>query len=229
MAKEAVEQRNIPVEVYNKLNDQFQELRAELETYQQRSPIVGVCWYGAGGFGIGLTNPINGVSRISLNGYGDKCVIDLATWTRIKNVEQAKFGLLVRDDSVIEELHITGVTARKDVFRGPNSFTNEEVNTLLKGSLSKLNEMLKQMDSHWGPIHFLNEAKALGITTPSKIQALKKKRDELATQFRWSLLHPHDLKLACEQHNVKNWESMTENEMVKVLAGIELEENEEFV
>lgn len=228
MTKVATKTDAVPVEIFNKLQDQLNDVTAELETYRQRSPLVGVCWWGMGGFGIGLTHPINGVNRIALNGYGDKAVIDYATWVRIRNTEHARFGLLVRDDSVIDELHIVGVTAKQDVTKSVNSLTNNEATALLKGTLAKLNEALKVMDSHWGPIHLLKAAEELKMTTPSKIQTISKRRDELATKFRWALLHPHDLKLACEQYEVRGWEQMDETEMVEVLSDIEIKQHNVF-
>jgi len=226
--KTGVEQQAVPIEIFNKLQDQLREVNAELETYRQRSPIVGVRWYGGGGFGIGLSHPVNGIGRIALNGYGDKAVIDYATWVRIKNTEHARFGLLVRDDDVIDEMHITGVKAKADVDKGPNSFNDKEVKELLKIPQTKLQHALNDMDSHWGPIHLLKAAAELGITGVAKIAAIKRRRDELSCEFRWSLLHPHDLKLACEQYKIPGWENMIEDEMVKVLAKIELEQNNEF-
>jgi len=223
-----VEQGSVSAELFNKLQDQMQELQAELETYRQRSPIVGVRWYGEGGFGIGLTHPVNGVSRMALNGYGDKAVIDFATWTRIKNTEHARYGLLVRDDAVIEEMHIVGVTAKKDIDKSVNSLNDAETVELLKGSLAKLNQALKPMDSHCGPIHLLREAVKIGITTTSKIMAIKQRRDQLSCEFRWSLLHPHDLNLAAEQYKINGWEDMVPETIAKVLAEIEMKQNNEF-
>jgi len=232
MAKEAnvgVEQGSVPTNVFNKLQDELSELRAELETYRQRSPIVGVRWYGEGGFGIGLTHPVNGVTRLALTGYGDKAVIDFATWIRIKNTEHARYGLLVRDDDVIEEMHIVGVPAKKDVEKGCNSLTYVETVELLKGPLTKLNQKLKTMDSHCGPIHLLRHAdrmdKPIGAT---KLLSIKRRRDELSCEFRWSLLHPHDLNLAAEQYKIPNWEALSSDEIAKTLAKIELEQNNEF-
>ena len=227
--KPGVDTQSVPIDLYNRLQDQLQSLNTELETFRQRSPIVGIRWFGAGGFGITLTHAVNGVNKLGLQGYDDKAVIDYATWIRIRNTEHARFGLLVRDDKVIDELHIVGVVAKKDLTSSPNSLTGDETVSLLKGKLEDLTSALNGMTSHWGPIHLLHAAELLKVTTESKINAIKKKRDELSTEFRWSLLHPHDLKLACEQYKVKGWEDMEEDEMVHILARIELENNDEFI
>lgn len=226
--KIGVDISSVSTDIFNKLQDQMLEMEAELETYRQRSPIVGVRWYGLGGFGIGLTHPVNGVSRLALTGYGDKAVIDQATWVRIRTTEHARFGLLVRDDDVIDEMHIIGVKAKKDHERNVNSYTDKETEELVKGSITKLNQALSSMDSHWGPIHFLKAADKIGMKNVAKVTAIKQRRDLLSCEFRWSLLHEHDLRLASEQYKIKDAENTTSDELVKILAGIEIQQNNEF-
>ena len=133
-----------PKDLYVKLLDRFDNLETELDTYRQKSPIIGVRWFGAGGMGIGLTHPINSVTKVALDGYGDKAVIDYATWTRIRKCIHCKFGLLVRDDSVIEEMHITGKVAPADrEAPGPNSLTQAQTEKLLNGSVVALKKVVK--------------------------------------------------------------------------------------
>lgn len=226
--KVGVDQSTVPTDIFNRLQDEMRELQAELETYRQRSPIVGIRWYGEGGFGIGLTHPVNGVSRLALTGYGDKAVIDQATWVRIKTTEHARFGLLVRDDEVIEEMHIIGVAAKKDHEKNVNSYTDKETEELLKGSVTSLNQVLNPMDSHWGPIHFLKAAEQIGMKNVTKLTAIKQRRDKLSCEFRWALLHEHDLRLAADQYKIKDAENTSSDELVKILAGIEIQQNSEF-
>lgn len=224
-----VDQQNVPVTLYNKLQDQFKELQSELETYKQRSPIVGVRWFGGGGFGIGLTHPVNGINKIALDGYGDKAVIDYATWLRICNTEHARFGLLVRDDTVIDELKIIGVPAKKDNSTNTNSFTNAEVTTLLKGSTVKLVKVLDEMTSHWAPIRFLKEYEILNLDDDTKRLKLEDRRNYLLCRFRWSLLHPHDLRQSCEQYKIPNWQDLDKEEILDILTKRDLAITKDFM
>lgn len=227
MAEQNKEQQSkvetVPKDLYIQLLNKVDNLETEVDTYRQKSPIVGVRWYGEGGFGIGLTHPINGVTRIALSGFNDAAVIDYSTWLRIKNTEQAKDGLLVRDDTVIEEHSIMGKVAQKDNTNpGPNSLTQKQAETLLKGSMAQFKKIVSKMDSHWGPTRLIKTANLLEIQDETKMAYLRERRDNLLSEFRWNLLHPHDLKLACERHGISGWQTMDKDRMVKELTAFEI-------
>lgn len=220
-------EETIPKHVYNELLQKLEATRTENEMYRSKSPLVGVRWFGDGGFGAHLAYPISGVNRISLNGYGDKAVIDFATWIRLKKTEHAEFGLLVRDDDVIDELGTMGTKAKQDDHPGPNSFTPKEAHDLLvKDSLPRFKAAVKALTSHWGAVHLLREGEAL-IENKEKVDQtrlalLRERRDYLQSEFRFNLMHPHDLRSCCEQYKVRNWEDMTREEQVTALTELEI-------
>jgi hypothetical protein len=212
----------VPKELFDRQARELEQLHQELDLYQQKSPIVGVRWFGRGGFGIGLSHPVGGVTKLILDGYGDKAVIDYTTWLRIKNTEHAKLGLLVRDDSVIDELNIIGVTAKSDVNKpGPNSFTPEEAKKILEGTIKELKKVIDDLTSFWGAIHLLDEARDLGITDESRLSVIRNRKNYLLLKFRVSLLHPHDLQVVCESFKVKDSENLSIDEKIEAITKIE--------
>lgn len=223
MATQNERKETIPRHIYDDMAKKLEMMELELDTHRQKSPLVGIRWYGGGGFGIGLTYPVQGVTKLALQGFNDRAVIDHATWLRIRNTEHAKFGLLVRDDTVIDELQILGKTALPDnTLPGPNSLTEEEATILLKGAVTALKKVVKKMDSHWGPIRLIKFAKIINVTDVTKLSYLRSVRDLLLSEFRWGLLHPHDLRLACENYKITNWEQMDPKEMIKELVKSEM-------
>lgn len=206
---------------FEKLQREADKLREELESYRQRSPLVGVRWYGEGGLGIHLTHSREGISKVELDGYGAADVIDYATWHRMKKSEVVGNGLLVRDDSVIDEEKITGIKAKVDDTKSVNAFTDSEIAVLMEQPLSTLAPIIDMMDSHWGPEHFIRWAKRNDFKDVAKIQYIKKKRDFLAAKYRWSLAHPHDLQLACELHKVE-FEGRYLDDVIDELTQIEI-------
>lgn len=214
----------VPKDVYSKLMSKLENLESELAVYKEKSPLVGVKWYGLGGFGIGLSHPVAGATRVNLKGYGDQAVIDWATWQRIKSCELARAGLVVRDDSVIGEMHISGVNAPEDdAHPSKNCFTDAEVVKLLKGSLSGIKKTMARVDSHYAPERILRYAERHGFEDQTKLISIRERMDELSCKYRWALLSIHDLRLACEQHKIRGWDEMLEEEMVDLLSANEIE------
>jgi len=223
-------QETVSKDVYLALLKKLEEARTENEAYRSKSPLVGIRWFGDGGFGAPLTYPISGVNKLLLNGYGDKGVMDNSTWVRLRKGEHAGFGLLVRDDSVIEELGVVGAVAPPDPEKdiSPNSFTPAQAREILTNyTLPKFKGVVRDLTSHWGAIHLIREAEAL-IDEKIKIDLtrvsyLKERRDYLQSEFRFSLMHPHDMRACCEQYGIRNWEDMQVEEMIEALTNAEIE------
>jgi hypothetical protein len=212
----------VPKELFDRQSKELEQIRQELDLYQQKSPIVGVRWFGRGGFGIGLSHPVGGLTRLVLDGYGDKAVIDYTTWLRIRSTEHAVLGLLVRDDLVIDELSMTGVAAKPDANKpGPNSFTPTEAKKILEGSIKDLKKVVDGLTSFWGAIHLIDEARDLGITDESRLSIIRSRKNYLLLKFRVSLLHPHDLQVACESFKVRDSENLSIDEKIDALTEIE--------
>jgi hypothetical protein len=215
--------QSVSKEVYDDLVKRANSDAAELELLRQKSPLVGVRWYGQGGFGIGLSHPVCGMTKLVLDGCDDKAVIDYTTWLRIRKTEQSRWGLLVRDDSVITELGLMGVTAKPDNTPvGPNSFTEKEAENILLGSIKDFKKAVAALDNHWACFRLLFAAKKINMTALERISLLENRQTYLLTRFRFELLHPRDLDLACELRHVPGWQDLDREKKVLYLTDQEV-------
>jgi len=149
------EKNIITPEMYHSLMTKLDEVTKENELFKQKSPLVGVRWFGLGGIGLGLNYAVNGTKRVSLEGYGDKGVIDVGTWFRVRGTEEVRGGILVRDDRVIEETATNGYAAKPDIKENPNAFVDDEIERILKmKSMNKLRQVMKNCTNHFCPKHF---------------------------------------------------------------------------
>lgn len=185
-----------------KVLEKVAELERQNELYKQKAPLVGVRWYGEGGNAIHLSYPVAGNTRVHLNGYGAKGVIDYVTWTRMAKTEPAQSGILVRDDSVIDEMMVIGIKATPDATRNPNSFNDDEIVELFNLSMPKFKKIVNSFTSHWGAIHFLKVAEVNKIDDIGKVTLLKDRREHLLDRYRYELLHWHDLVQAAKSRNI---------------------------
>ncbi len=228
-AKNATESNSIPNHVYEELLKRTELLTSELESFRQKSPLVGIRWYGDGGCGISLTRPINGQLKFAVKGYGDKAVVDLACWNRLRSTEGFRDGVMVRDDKVIDEFEINGVKALpdKEFQKSPNGFTDAEIKKLLKGSMKTLKSVLDKMSRHQGPMHFLRVAKNLEFENESVLSQVKKRASFLFVLSNNKRKNIHELRHSCEIYKVR-FDGMDEAEMVNVLTDKELEFNKAY-
>ncbi len=212
------ESQTVPKEIYDAVVKQINERDAELELHRQRSPLVGIRWYGQGTIGIGLSHPVSGMSKLILENVNDKAVIDYTTWLRVRKIEHSRIGLLVRDDAVIEELEMQGAVAKPDTEPvGPNSFTEKEAENILTGSMKDFKRVVMGLTSHWAAFRLLWAAEHIGMNDIAKIALLKARQSYLLIKFNLGLLHPRDLDLACEVHHVAGWIDMTREQKIDSL------------
>lgn len=198
-----------------------QELRRELDLFKTRSPLVGVRWFGRGGFKIGLTYLIGGQDRIILEGRNDCGVIDLSSWNRVRNTEEANAGILIRDDRVITEKGVIGVVAPPEKKVNPNAYPVDKVVGAFS-SVKKLKPIVKSFTHHFPARHFLETAKENNINDKNKIDIVYDKYKLLFTRFRVRMLHRHDLTHACELNGIP-FEALSINEMVEKVTEIEVQ------
>lgn len=228
-AKNATELNSIPNHVYEELLKRTDLLQSELESFRQKSPLVGIRWYGDGGIGISLTRPINGQLKFAVKGYGDKAVVDLACWNRLRSTDGFKDGVMVRDDKVIDEFEINGVKALpdKDYQISPNGFTDEQIEKFLKGNINKLKAILNRMNKHQGPMHVLRVARNIDFTNESVLSLVKKRASYLFVLSNNKRKNIHELRHSCEIYKVR-FDDMDESEMINVLTDKELEFNKAY-
>jgi len=214
-------EKEVSVGQYHKALNEISELQKQIEIYQLKSPLVGVRWYGQGAIRIGLSNPVAGNSSVVLEGYGDSAVIDYASWrSRIRSIEAARDGVLVRDDSVIEEKGFNGVIGEKDIKKNPNAFTDEEIEKLLKNNIDKLKKVVDGFTHHFPGHHFLKVAENIGFNDRSVLAVIEKKYEYLEAVYRWDLLHIRDLNEAMERRKLDP--SVSREAMVEKLVRLEL-------
>lgn len=206
-----------------KLIEKNKELESELELFKQKAPLVGVRWYGDGSFMIALSFMIQGLNKIILKGYGDKAAIDLSTWARLKGSEAVQKGILVRDDTVIDELHVPGVIAKHIEDKNPNAFTDDAILSILKNKTKKqLENIIDNCTDHFPLKHFLRVYHRNNLDDPGKMIILDKRYAELFAFHRWSLLDDHDLNIGLEQAGL-NWENVSREDKIEALVRKDLE------
>ncbi|MCK9369428.1 hypothetical protein M0R04_05780 [Candidatus Dojkabacteria bacterium] len=226
MSSEEKKDNKISPETYELIAKQLEATTQELERYRQKSPLVGVVWYGDGGFSIGLESPILGITKVILRSYGEKAVITHSAWLRIQGTNECIGGIIVRDDSAINALGAVGVVAKKDSVSNPNAFTDEQILEILgKSSLNEVKSIVSKMTNHFAPRHFLRVAKANGIEASPKLSIVVRKYQELFTQHKYSILHHHDLTTACELAGIQ-FEGLSKKEMEDELVKLELSNND---
>lgn len=195
-----------------------EQLSKENEIFKQKNPIVGVRWYGMGSYHIRMLNPTEGQSSLRLDKYLDKGFLDYATWVNIRKNELARKGLIVRDDSVIEELGLTHqLVAQPDEYKDPNAFTLAELQELLKGPIKNLKNALNKMTSHQAIEHFMLQYKELGLNDAAKKLLLKNRENYLALKYNWNLQHDYDIEMACKTRDISGYENMYRDEIIDML------------
>jgi len=200
------------------LMEMNENLRMENEVYRKKSPIVGIRWWGMGGYQVRMKNPTKGQSMLSLDGYGDRGFLDQETWNTVSKNELGRKGLVVRDDAVLEELGMTGyITAPKDKFSNPNALTLQETKDLLMGPISKLKAKIEKMGSHQAIEHLRQQYKLLDINDVAKSLLLKSRQIYLAVYYNWSRAHDFDIELACKVRDIIGYEGMSREELVEKL------------
>ena len=205
-------EKNVSAEKYLALLDRVDALSAENDALKAKAPLVGVRWYGEGGFRVGLSSRINGLTTVVLQGYDTKNVIDLAAWIRVQNTEAVKKGVLVRDDGVIKEMEIPGITAPSDKLKNENAYINDDIVTILSKPIKTLQSHMNKITDHFAAQHFLRVATEVDTEDTKKL-LINKTCDKLLTRFRYSLLHHHDLTTACELAEIP-YRSLSDVEMI---------------
>lgn len=217
------EKTTLSPEAIEQLIKENKALKSRIDEFDQRSPILGVRWYGRGSYLIGLSSMVNGVNKVILKGYGDKAAIDLNAWMRLQNTKEVKNGILVRDDTVVEELSAVGRVAENRDKDNPNSFTDNEIASILKNkTVKQLAKIVDECTDHFPIGHFLTVASRIGLEDLGKISLLEKRYDLLFAYHRWSVLHEHDLNDACERLGY-DFEHMDRDEKIEALVKREME------
>jgi hypothetical protein len=147
--------------------------------------------------------------------------IDLSSWNRVKNTEEVMAGILVRDDSVIDEQQVTGVVAPPDKKINPNAYSADEVKEILKGAKKGLIETANKFTHHFPARHFLETATEIGFNDANKLNVLKERYRYLFIKFKTKLLNRHDLMTACELNEI-SFDNLSVNEMVEKIVSIEV-------
>lgn len=200
-------------------------LRKELEVFKSTSPIVGVRWFGMGAYYIRMNHAMEGQAMLVLKGYNDKGFLDYSTWKQIWKNELVKKGMIVRDDSVLEEIGMSShAVAEPDSFKGENSFTLKEVQDLLTGSAGNFKKVINNVTSHQLIDHFRIQYKELGITDVTKKLAMDHRQKYLVSKYNWSnLVHDFDIQLACEARQIPGYKDMSKEEIVEILVKMDIE------
>lgn len=182
-----------------KLIGRLEVLELENRRLRKQNLIVGVRWYGYGAMSIGLSIEIGGRNKVDLEGYGAKGVIDYPTWMSLQKAKIVKEGVLVRDDSVIEELNIFGDIGHKDVDKNCNSFTDAEIIQLLGGNRKKIEKVLNKVT------HFQIVARFQKLIPKSEAaekgdigRYVSDRYEEIETKFRWGFLDKWEIIAAAE-------------------------------
>ncbi len=212
--------------MYTDLSNRHEATKKENDLFKQKTQIVGVRWYGKGGFGIGLNYMVNGVNRVALEGYGATGIIDYSSWIRVRTTEECRNGILVRDDAVVKEAGLDGMIGSFgpfDRFTNPNAYTDLEILPILKGRIDELKKVVKGFTHHFVARHFLQVSLDNKVKDQTKIHIIKDRYFELFVRFKNGLLLYHDLTLACELNNIKHFDEMTSAEMIEKLSILELE------
>lgn len=200
-------------------------LQGQLDEFRDKSPIVGIRWYGAGGNTIHLDRPIGGYTQVILRKYGDKGVIDYNAWQRVVNSESVMYGVLVRDDDVIHEMKIIGNLAQPEQDTNTNAFTEKQLERIITGKIEGIKKVLKGATFHFLPGRMLKMVDRLDINDSNKKKIMKERFDYLLVYFRYKLLHPHDLTLACELNDLP-FENISVENMISTLTDYDLANNE---
>ncbi len=209
--------KTISIEEYNKLIDRLDAKEKELNYFKGNNLLVGVRFYGEGSFAVGLNKPINGLNRTVFFGYDSKGVIDYAGWTRIFNSNERRWGIAVRDDSVIDELGILGTVAPIDSDKNPNAFTNSQIKDIFGYSEAKFKKVVDAFTSYFPARHFIKVMEAENIEDIAKKSIIRSRYNYLFDVYRWSILGKHELRAACELNDIPFDEQTTEREMVERL------------
>ncbi len=212
---------------YESLLKEVKELRKENAALRGDCLVVGVRWFGLGGFGTGLKKEVNGKKTFAVDGYGSYGVMDINTWNYLlKNDSHVAEGLLVRDDSVLELEGLENRVAPPDKNRNSNSFLDDEILNMLKNK-KELNRVLKNITHYNAAVHILRVAKNNNITDPGIITPILEKRTRLFAFYNINRMHNRELDLACELNRIP-FEGRTRKELVDDLLKIELKNLEGF-
>lgn len=178
-----------------------QELKQIINQYENKTPIVGVRWFGRGQTRINMHIPLNGSNNLYLSGYNAKGVITYEAWNRLAKSNIVHEGTLVRDDSVIEEIGITGKIGNPTP-KSENAFLVSEIESLLKGSVKALKEALDNCTQYFPCDHFMRIAEEIELNDSRKLRMIRDRYDYLYTKFKYSLLDGHDLASACDANKI---------------------------
>ncbi len=212
---------------YESLLKEVKELREENAALRGDCLVVGVRWFGLGGFGTGLKKEVNGQKTFAVDGYGSYGVMDINTWNHLlKNDLHVAEGLLVRDDSILELEGLENRAAPPDKSRNPNSFLDDEILEILKNK-KELNKVLKKITHHNATIHLLRVAKNNNITDPGIITPILDKRIRLFALYNINRMHNRELDLACELNRIP-FEGRKREDLVADLLKVELSNLEGF-
>lgn len=189
------------VDTYKKENEL---LKSEVSYLKKTNQLVGIVWYGHGVTSIGLPIEINGTRRLQLKGQGAKGIVDYSSWLRLKRADITITGLLVRDDSIIQELGIPADVAPpdRDGEKSNNSFLDAEIDNLLTGPRSAFYKKVDAVTSYFVLLRFSARAKALKINDKRLMDVLKGKYYELWERYKHGLMHYWDVLNACEAQGI---------------------------
>ena len=204
-------------DLMRKLIEEVKELKDENKKLKRQNLVVGVRWYGHGSCNLPLSLPVSGKSSLYLSGYGDKGVLDYALWLKIQGTEIVKKGVIVRDDSVLEELFISEDAAPNDGVKSPNAFTDLEIESLL-GAKRELKTKLKDITYFHTVARFLRIAKETKMDKDGDLMTLLKNAyHRLEVRFRYDLLDKWDLLNIAESAGISTVGVSTEDLKEKLI------------
>lgn len=218
-------------ELIARLYEQVTELKKENDLLKEKANIVGVRWYGDSTFFIKLSHSVAGITLVKFDTPDQMAVIDFPAWNKCKHLEQVQSGILVRDDSVIDEMGIMGNAAPKDREVPVNALTKEDIiNIYEKTTPKQFEKRIDSLTHYFVCRHFLRVYNQMSEADKRKHEGkmlyVKRYGDYLFAVYRWSKLHKYDIDWACENAGMENYENRTLKDKIDFLVNLDIQSNQ---